>query len=67
MLIFLWLSCPQEFTSQLLSHTNISITKFCGYLVLNFTGSPIHPPPLGALIEQTGPYGEALEKSLESP
>jgi hypothetical protein len=33
-----------RFDSQLLSHTNISITKFCGYLVLNFTGSPIHPP-----------------------
>jgi hypothetical protein len=44
----LWLFCPQELASQLLSRTNISITKFCGYLVLNFTGSPIQPP-LGAL------------------
>jgi hypothetical protein len=35
--------CPQELASQLLSRTNTSITKFCGYLVLNFTGSPIHP------------------------
>jgi hypothetical protein len=30
--------------SQLLSRTNTPITKFCGYLVLSFTGSPIHPP-----------------------
>jgi hypothetical protein len=42
------LLCPQELASQLLSRTNTPITKFCGYLVLNFTGSPIHPP-LGAL------------------
>jgi hypothetical protein len=42
------LFCAQELASQLLSRTNTSITKFCGYLVLNFTGSPIHPP-LGAL------------------
>jgi hypothetical protein len=42
------LFCPQELASQLLSRTNTSITKFCGYLVLNFIGSPIHPP-LGAL------------------
>jgi hypothetical protein len=43
------LFCPQELASQLLSRTNTFITKFCGYLVFNFTGSPIHPPPLGAL------------------
>jgi hypothetical protein len=49
-LISLWLFCPQELASQLLSRTNISITKFCGYLELNFAGSPIHPP-LGALIK----------------
>jgi hypothetical protein len=42
------LFCPQELASKLLSRTNTSITKFCGYLVFNFTGSPIHPP-LGAL------------------
>jgi hypothetical protein len=24
---------------------NSFITKFCGYLVFDFTGSPIHPPP----------------------
>jgi hypothetical protein len=46
-LISLWLVCPQELASQLLSRTNTPITKFCGYLVLNFIGSPIHP--LGAL------------------
>jgi hypothetical protein len=39
----------QEFASKLLSRTNTSITKFCGYLVFDFIGSPIHPPPLGAL------------------
>jgi hypothetical protein len=42
------LFCPQELASKLLSRTNTSITKFCGYLVFDFTGSPIHPP-LGAL------------------
>jgi hypothetical protein len=42
------LFCPQELASKLLSRTNTSITKFCGYLVFNFIGSPIHPP-LGAL------------------
>jgi hypothetical protein len=35
----------QELASKLLSRTNTSITKFCGYLVFDFTGSPIHPPP----------------------
>jgi hypothetical protein len=40
----------QELVSTLLSCTNTLITKFCGYLVFDFTGSPIHPPPpLGAL------------------
>jgi hypothetical protein len=39
----------QELASKLLSHTNTSITKFYGYLVFDFTGSPIHPP-LGALM-----------------
>jgi hypothetical protein len=39
----------QEPASKLLSRTNTSITKFCGYLVFDFTRSPIHPPPLGAL------------------
>jgi hypothetical protein len=43
------LFCPQDLASKLLRRTNTSITKFCGYLVYNFTGSPIHPP-LGALI-----------------
>jgi hypothetical protein len=43
-LLSLWLFCPQELASQLLSRTNTYITKFCSYLVLNFTGSPIHPP-----------------------
>jgi hypothetical protein len=40
----LWLFCPQELAFQLRSRTNISITMFCGYLVLNFTGSTFHPP-----------------------
>jgi hypothetical protein len=40
--------------SSLYSHlvllsTNIFITKFCGYYLLNFTGSPIHPPLLGTI------------------
>jgi hypothetical protein len=46
--------CSQELASKLLSRTNTSITKFCGYLVFDFTGSPIHPP-LGAL-NMTHPY-----------
>jgi hypothetical protein len=45
---FLWLLCSQELALKLLSHTNALISKFCGYLVFDFTGSPIHPP-LGAL------------------
>jgi hypothetical protein len=40
---------PQELASKLLSRANTLITKFCGYLEFDFTGSPIHPPPLGAL------------------
>jgi hypothetical protein len=43
-LLSLWLFCPQELASKLLSRTDTSITKFCGYLVFNFTGSPIQPP-----------------------
>jgi hypothetical protein len=39
---------PQELASKLLSRANTLITKFCGYLVFDFIGSPIHPP-LGAL------------------
>jgi hypothetical protein len=48
------LFCPQELASKLLSRTNTSITKFCGYLVFNFIGSPIHPP-LGALNTDSTP------------
>jgi hypothetical protein len=64
-LLSLWLFCPQELASQLLSRTNTSITKFRGYLVFNFIGSPIHPPsrcsqfgpfPLLALIAITFPF-----------
>jgi hypothetical protein len=40
----LWLFYPQELTSKLLSCANTLITKFCGYLVFDFTGSPIQPP-----------------------
>jgi hypothetical protein len=42
-LLSLCLLCSQELASKLLSRTNTSITKFCGYLVFDFTGSPIHP------------------------
>jgi hypothetical protein len=47
-LLSLGLLCSQELASKLLSRTNTLITKFCGYLVFDFIGSPIHPP-LGAL------------------
>jgi hypothetical protein len=56
-LFSLWLFCPQELTSKLLSRTNISITMFCGYLVFSFTGSPIHPP-LGALTRSWRRYNQ---------
>jgi hypothetical protein len=49
-LLSLGLLCSQELASKQLSRTNTLITKFCGYLVFDFTGSPIHPP-LGALNE----------------
>jgi hypothetical protein len=39
----LWLFYPQELASKLLSCANTLITKFCGYLVFDFTGSSIHP------------------------
>jgi hypothetical protein len=40
----LWLLWSQELAPKLLSHANAITSKFCGYLVFNFTGSPIHPP-----------------------
>jgi hypothetical protein len=40
--------CSQELASSYLSVLTF-ITNFLWLLVLNFTGSPIHPPPLGAL------------------
>jgi hypothetical protein len=51
-LLSLWLFCSQELASKLLSCTNSFKTKFGGYLVFDFTGSPIHP--LGALTSLSG-------------
>jgi hypothetical protein len=53
-LLSLWLFCSQELASKILSRTNSFITKFCGYLVFDFTGSPIHPP---SRCSQIGPSG----------
>jgi hypothetical protein len=65
--ISLWLSCPQELASQLLSSTNISITKFLWLLVIEFLQDHLFTLPLGALNHTSFYVDKSSEKTRKIP